>query len=445
MRTAFCVEKMKKKGIEKYIHFLITVAIFVVFWILHLKFVQVTVDTRYSLFVCLIYAILYYLFAKTYNCYQIGYDTAGELMYSQFITSLICIFGSYLGISVIWNKFYPITMFIVAFVVQVSWNVLWSITASKIYFMKNPPQTAVIIYQNPEDLNRIREVYDSRLFKITKEIHIGENIGSKELIAEILEYKVIFVSGISATLRNGLAKYCEEGNADGYFIPHVGDVIMEGAPHVQSFSVPLKLIKRTNPDVGYLIVKRGFDFVMSLIGIVVLSPVILIIAGAIKINDGGKVFYRQVRLTKNGRQFEILKFRSMREDAEADGIARKALENDERITKVGKVIRMCRLDELPQLFNILSGDMSIVGPRPERPELAEELVKEIPAFNLRLQVKAGLTGYAQVYGKYNTDSLDKLKLDLMYINRMNWFMDLKLMFATIKILFIKESTEGVKE
>ena len=166
---------------------------------------------------------------------------------------------------------------------------------------------------------------------------------------------------------------------------------------------------------------------------------------AIRAYDKGPAFYKQVRLTKNGKKFEILKFRSMRVDAESDGVARLAGENDDRITPVGKIIRACRLDELPQLFNILKGDMTIVGPRPERPEIAAQYEEILPEFNLRLQVKAGLTGLAQVYGRYNTEPYDKLQMDLMYINQMSFVKDLRLIFATIKILFIKDSTQGTAE
>ena len=159
--------------------------------------------------------------------------------------------------------------------------------------------------------------------------------------------------------------------------------------------------------------------------------------------DGGPAFYRQVRLTRDGKPFEVLKFRSMRVDAEKDGVARLAAKDDDRITPVGQFIRKVRLDELPQLINILRGDMSIVGPRPERPELAEQYARELPEFSLRLQAKAGLTGYAQVYGKYNTTPYDKLQMDLMYIANPSFWEDLRIIFATIKILFLPESTEGV--
>ena len=155
------------------------------------------------------------------------------------------------------------------------------------------------------------------------------------------------------------------------------------------------------------------------------------------------MLYKQVRLTKNGREFKVLKFRSMIQNAEKDGVARLASDHDDRITPIGKIIRMLRLDELPQLFNILKGDMSFVGPRPERPEIAHQYESEMPEFALRLQVKAGLTGYAQVYGKYNTPPYDKVQMDLMYIANQSLLEDLRLMLMTFKILFIPSSTEGV--
>ena len=158
------------------------------------------------------------------------------------------------------------------------------------------------------------------------------------------------------------------------------------------------------------------------------------------------MFYRQKRLTRNGREFYVLKFRSMRQDAEKDGVARLSTgDADDRITPVGRFIRKVRIDELPQLLNILEGSMSIVGPRPERPEIASQYEETLPEFSLRLQAKAGLTGYAQVYGKYNTTPYDKLQMDLMYIAHPSFLEDLRIIFATIKILFLPESTQGVAQ
>jgi lipopolysaccharide/colanic/teichoic acid biosynthesis glycosyltransferase len=214
----------------------------------------------------------------------------------------------------------------------------------------------------------------------------------------------------------------------------------------------LQYLQREYPQINYAVVlayllfKRLFDIAVAVVALVVLSPVMLITAAAVKLTDGGPVFYKQKRLTKNGKEFYVLKFRSMRQDAEKDGVARLSTgDADPRITPVGRVIRKLRIDELPQLFNILGGSMSIVGPRPERPEIAAQYAEELPEFNLRLQAKAGLTGYAQVYGKYNTTPYNKLQMDLMYIAHPSFFEDLRIIFATIKILFLPESTEGVAE
>ena len=196
----------------------------------------------------------------------------------------------------------------------------------------------------------------------------------------------------------------------------------------------------------YRFFKRIFDIVISVAALVVLSPIILITTIAIKLDDGGDVFYRQERLTKNGASFLIIKFRSMKMNAESDGVAVLSTgDSDDRITKIGHFIRKVRLDELPQLINVLKGEMSIVGPRPERPEIAKEYEKELPEFSLRLQMKAGVTGYAQVYGKYNTKPYDKLLMDLLYISRANLLEDFRILIATVKILFMAESTEGVAE
>ena len=189
--------------------------------------------------------------------------------------------------------------------------------------------------------------------------------------------------------------------------------------------------------------KRLMDIVISGIACIVALPFMAGTALAVKLEDGGPVLYKQKRLTIEGQEFYVYKFRSMRIDAEKDGVARLASAGDSRITRVGNFIRKVRLDELPQLFNILKGDMSIVGPRPERPEIAKQYESEMPEFSYRLRVKAGLTGYAQIFGKYNTTPYDKLKLDLHYIQNYSLMLDVKLMIQTVKILFMKESTEGI--
>jgi lipopolysaccharide/colanic/teichoic acid biosynthesis glycosyltransferase len=233
---------------------------------------------------------------------------------------------------------------------------------------------------------------------------------------------------------------------DSYIIPRVGDTIMSAAKPTHLFNLPVMKVERYCPSVHYAVLKRIGDVLISGLALILLFPLMLIVAIIIKATDGGTVLYRQRRLTLNGKEFDVLKFRSMRMDAEKDGVARLSTgAADDRITPIGRIIRAVRIDELPQLINILKGEMAIVGPRPERPELAAEYEEHMPEFRLRLQAKAGLTGYAQVYGRYNTTPYDKLLMDLSYIAKSSIVEDFKICLATIKILFMSESTAGIAE
>ena len=262
---------------------------------------------------------------------------------------------------------------------------------------------------------------------------------------ELKDYECIVAVGLYPDQKNRIAKTCYELRKSLYIVPGIYDVIMNSGRKVYLVDTPVFKVNNFGPSQLEKIVKRFFDIVFALAFLILTSPILLITALAIKLQDRGPVFYKQVRLTEYGRPFQIIKFRSMRVDAEKDGKAQLAKEHDDRITKVGRFIRSCRIDELPQLINILTGDMSVVGPRPERPELIEKIKEEVPEFDYRLGVKAGLTGYAQVYGKYNTRLKDKLLFDLIYIEQFSLLMDLRIIFMTFKILFKKESTEGVSE
>ena len=264
--------------------------------------------------------------------------------------------------------------------------------------------------------------------------------------ADLENMECVFLIDIHSHERNQILKYCIAHNILVFVRPRIGDAIMNSARHVHIMHLPILKVGRYSPGIEYLFVKRVFDIVSSSMILLATFPICIAVAIAIKITDGGPIFYKQCRLTKNGRKFHILKFRSMCIDAEKDGIARLSSgEKDNRITSVGQFIRKTRLDELPQLINIIKGDMSVVGPRPERPEISAQYEKTLPEFILRLQCKAGLTGLAQVYGKYNTTPYDKLEMDLLYLSNPSCLKDLEIIFATIKILFLKESTEGVVE
>ena len=261
---------------------------------------------------------------------------------------------------------------------------------------------------------------------------------------EILKnYGAVVLWDIPVTDRNELLKYCYSRSVRVYMMPKISDVLVKGADQLHLFDTPIYLTREYALKIEQRLAKRMLDLVCASILLVIASPFMLITAIVIKAYDGGPVFYRQVRCTMGCKEFQILKFRSMRVDAEKDGVARLAAKNDSRITPVGKFIRATRIDELPQLLNILRGDMTFIGPRPERPEIIRQYMEEMPEFAFRMKVKAGLAGYAQVYGKYNTTPYDKLKLDLTYIEQYSVWLDLKLMLLTLKILIKPESTEGV--
>ena len=209
----------------------------------------------------------------------------------------------------------------------------------------------------------------------------------------------MIINDVPAEIRNDILKFCYEHDVRTYIVPKISDVIIGGASNINLFDTPLLLVRGTGLSIGQKFVKRTLDIILSAIALGVLSPVFMIVAILIKADDGGRILFRQKRVTRDGKLFTIYKFRSMREDAEKDG-AQFTIDDDPRITKVGRGLRRSRLDELPQLINILKGDMSIVGPRPERIENYEMYESEIPEFRYRTKVKAGLTGYAQVYGKY---------------------------------------------
>ena len=391
-----------------------------------------------------VFFILTLLIGRIYDIYSIGTSRISYLVYSQGLTFLITDAMSYIVISLILLKLANPLPVIILFGAHMVWSVLWSLFENWLYFKVSPPRATVIVYDDPDELYKIGELQKFKSkFNVTKKVCASVGLGA--IKEEIKDAEIVFLIGVELETRSALTKECVASGVQCYVMPRVGDILLYGADQMHTFSVPFLRVHGAGPTIEYLFVKRAIDIIASLIAIIIMSPFMLITAIAIKAYDRGPVLYKQTRLTKGHREFKVLKFRSMRVDAEKDGVARLSTEHDDRITPVGKIIRKIRFDELPQLFNILKGDMTIVGPRPERPEIAEQYEKEIPSFGLRLQVKAGLTGYAQVYGKYNTEPYDKLKMDLLYINNMCLGEDVRLMFATVKILFLPKSTEGIAD
>jgi len=320
-------------------------------------------------------------------------------------------------------------------------NILWTLLCNRIYYRVNPPRQMLLIHgDRPFD-----EVYNkissrSEKYEIIKRIHC--NAGEEKLKQVISNHEAVILHDLSASLRNHLIKYCYENSIRVYVTPKLYDILIRGASDMDLFDTPF-LLMRNRGLTGYpAFIKRAMDLAISITCLIITAPIMLLIVILMKCFDRGPVLYRQTRLTLNGKEFQILKFRSMYTDAEKDSI-RLMSKGDDRITPIGRVLRRTHLDELPQLFNIIKGDMSFVGPRPERPEIAEIYMTEIPEFSYRLKMKAGLTGYAQVYGKYNSTPYDKLKLDLTYIQNYSVFLDLKLLLLTGKTLFIPDHAEGV--
>ncbi|MBQ9211686.1 MAG: exopolysaccharide biosynthesis polyprenyl glycosylphosphotransferase [Clostridia bacterium] len=438
-----------KLFIIKTLHFLITVGLF--YWAFlffrYREFPQIKdVAFRYNYFVTLGFAALILFFNRTYNSFLFGYTRISMLAFSQWLSQFFATVMIYVAVSLGWNHFRNPMLFLLLLVGYAVVDAVWSYVGNWYYYRIHPARKTLLIYRNMRDRRRFGYMTGKpteRLYRIEKELQFDGTFD--EIRGELENYEAVFVAGVNSRCRNGILKYCEENGIRGFFLPHVGDVIMQGAEHIQAYDSPVLMARRKIIKPEYRLVKRIFDIVASAAGLILLSPLFLLTAAAIKLYDHGPVFYKQVRLTRDNRQFKIIKFRSMRVDAEKDGVARLSSgDNDDRITPIGRIVRKCRLDELPQLINILVGDMSIVGPRPERPEIAEQYYAQLPDFKLRLQVKAGLTGYAQVYGKYNTDPYEKLEFDLLYINNMSILTDLKLMFATAGVLFLPESTKGIE-
>lgn len=396
-----------------------------------------------TLLLGVVFFVLYMTYGRIYESFLISLVRITELVYSQALALLMSDGIFYVVLCLMERRVVALLPIVGLFAVQLVLSVIWSVLAHRWYFAVFPAKRTAVIHDRGRDVGDLIHTYGlSKKFDVQRTVPVDECLRGNFAVLDGMQ--TVFLCGISSHNRNLILKQCVERGIAVYVLPKIGDIIMSGAMQMHLFHLPFLRVSRYDPAPEYLFAKRLFDIVVSACALIVLSPVMLVVAIAIR-RDGGPAFYRQCRLTKDGRRFDVLKFRSMRVDAEKDGVARLASEHDDRITPVGRFIRKCRIDELPQLINILKGDMTIVGPRPERPEIAAQYERELPEFSLRLQAKAGLTGYAQVYGKYNTTPYDKLQMDLMYIAHPSFWEDLRIIFATIKILFLPESTEGVAE
>ena len=389
-----------------------------------------------------VYAVLLIFFEQMYGGFKVGFYKKWNVIYSQILALVIVNVITYLQIALIDKRFHSLTLMGGILVTEIIVAVIWAFAFQFIYSRLFPRRHMLLVYGERPIFHLMQKISTREdKYQICNIIHYEEGVDEIMRLAD--QYDAIIIGDIPAHERNQLLKRCFGQGLRTYTVPKISDIINRSSDDLNLFDTPLLLSRNEDLKIEQLFAKRMMDIVCSFLGLFISSPFFLIIAFLIKATDRGPVFYKQIRLTRNGKEFEIYKFRTMIQDAEKDGHARLASEHDDRILPVGRFLRATRLDELPQLINVLKGEMSMVGPRPERPELAAEIEKELPEFPYRLKVKAGLTGYAQIYGKYNTTAYDKLKLDLTYIRNYSFFLDLKLMIMTPKIMLMKESTEGV--
>ena len=390
------------------------------------------------------YALFFVIFSYILGGMKIGYLKSSSLMLSQTLALIAANVSIYLETVLLSARFVNVIPMIELTAIDIVVIFIWTFLVNRIFRKLFPARHILLLYEEYDPSVLLRKVNSRKdRYLIKKSMNVEE--GWDNITKEMRNYDAVFLCDIHSPLRNRLVKYCYANGIRSYITPKISDIIIRSSENIHMFDTPLLLSRNNGLSFEQKLVKRFMDIIISLVMLVITSPFMLVTAVAIKLYDGGPIFFRQKRCTINGREFYIHKFRSMIVNAEKEGEVIPATDDDERITPVGKVIRKTRLDELPQFIDILKGDMSVVGPRPERVEHVEMYTRDIPEFSYRLKVKGGLTGYAQIYGKYNTTAYDKLKLDLMYIQNYSLLLDLKLIIMTVKIIFVKESTEGFED
>lgn len=391
--------------------------------------------------VVFLYLFVLFFFTRLNGGYKFGHLRLMDLIFSQILSLLgshiLVFFVMSLALRRIIAPGPLVVLTLFDIIIIFIYNGLMHFMEVRLY----PPRRLVLVYgdKGPYEMMDTFNAREDK-FCIKESIHACSNIDMIMKKAE--EYDGIIIHRVQPELRSKLLHLCYQKDIRAYIAPYISDIILWSSGNTHLFDMPMLVTRNHGITVVEAFFKRLMDIVLSVIMFIILSPLMLIIALIVKLQDGGPVIYKQERVTKGGKLFYIYKFRSMRIDSETNG-AKLARKNDERVTRFGAFLRAIHLDEMPQLINIIKGDMSLVGPRPERPEIIEKYKDEIPEFDYRLKVKAGLTGFAQVYGRYKTPSYNKLKLDLMYIEHYSIWLDIKIMLLTIKIIFNKENSEGI--
>lgn len=434
-----------RKSIMFFCKAAITATLVAVFYVTYIRFYNVQVFYyKGNALVTLLYTAAFLLLMNTYGGFRIGVYRLQELVFSGVLASFIADVLMYLVFCMLARRMLTPWPQCGMFIVQAMLLAALLVVAHRIHICVYPPvDTLMFCADTAHEAEILRKLEDKAVRqRVTKTLVLDADTDWRAAMAS---FDAVVLGEIEPSARSEIMAYCFESGKQCLVMPSMQDIILHNATQFMAADSLLYSCRNRSFTPDQLMMKRVMDVLLSALILLVTSPLTLLTALIIKLQDGGPVFYRQERLTRNGARFMLIKFRSMIVDAERETGAVRAGEADKRITPFGRFIRAARIDELPQLINILKGEMSLVGPRPERPELFCEICQEFPQFAYRLKVKAGLTGYAQLYGRYNTSFEDKVRLDLLYIERASILQDLQLLFFTVKIIFMKESTAGVRE
>lgn len=388
------------------------------------------------------YPILLFVFGKIFNLFKVSTRKI-DLFFSFFGTEIVVNILDYFIIVLatrVYDAFRPL---LILFAAEIVLTVIWVFVIGVINRSLYPVRHMLLIHGDYSYKDIVFNMNNkSDRYMVQETISCSESL---EIIRKRIDsYESVLISDIPAIERNDILKYCYDQNKRVYMLPKLSDILIRSASDVHVADTQIFLLRNIGLTAEQKFFKRIGDIFVSGIALILTSWLMLIIAILIHMEDKGPVFFRQKRLTRDGKLFDMIKFRSMKVDAEKMG-PQLSTKDDNRVTRIGQFLRVSHLDELPQVFNVFKGDMSIVGPRPERPEIMQEYMENVPEFNYRLKVKGGLTGYAQVYGRYNTTPYNKLRLDLIYIQNYSIWLDLKCLVGTLKVVFRKETSEGVDD
>lgn len=444
--------KSNLRKLENSIVFLLKLAMHVLlFWTFYglyaVKNWQLLNISRTSGVVIATYLIMSYMFSNIYGRYDVGKRKSKPIMHSLILTIAFTDVLSMLMLSVMNtnernNKTFeleqPALLFFIFFI-QFIIIFIFTYGGNKLYFTLFDPEDCVIITSSQRSLNEV--IKGIRKYKLQYKVTKIADYRDVNLKNYINERDTVFIYDVPVRERTAIVEYCYQNMKNVFFNPDMHDVIETNSKHVILDDVSMLGNISKGLTLEQKIIKRISDVIISVIALVLTSPLLLISAIAIKAEDGGSIIFKQNRATRGGKIFSVYKLRTMKEDVENYSV----IENDERVTKVGKILRKYRVDEIPQFINVLKGDMSVVGPRPEMLANIFNYTSVLPEFEYRLRVKAGITGYAQIAGKYNTSPKDKLILDLMYIEEYSLWLDIKLLFQTALVILKKDSTEAFKK